>query len=367
MMKDLLHLMALTKVKLVGAIHAKTLLSHFGNAEDIFNASESELTAIPNIGEKIASNIRQFKNFSRIEKELRFIEKNQIKVHSYLDASYPQRLKHYNDAPIFLYQKGEVDLNPPRVVAIVGTRKATERGKDFCKKLVKELKEYDVVINSGLAYGIDYTAHRQSVESDIPTIGVLAHGLDLIYPAAHNGLAKRMLQKGGLVTEFPSQTTPDRQNFPSRNRIIAGMSDAVIVIETKITGGSMITAHIANNYNKDVFAVPGRLEDEYSKGCNHLIKTHKAALIESAEDIGYIMRWDKKDENTAKVQRQIFVDLTPEESQIVNLLRSTDEITTDKLSFELQKSISQIAALMLGLEFKGVVKPLPGSRFTLIR
>ncbi|MGB0862075.1 MAG: DNA-processing protein DprA [Saprospiraceae bacterium] len=366
-MKDLLHLMALTKVKLVGSVHAKTLLTHFGNAADVFKASQSELKVIPNIGEKIASNIRRFNAFSDAEKELKFIEKNKIKVHTYFDESYPHRLKHYNDAPIILYQKGEIDLNFPRAVAIVGTRKATERGKDFCKKLVKELKEYDIIVNSGLAYGIDYTAHKQSVESNIPTIGVLAHGLDRIYPATHQGLATKMLANGGLVTEFPSETNPDRQNFPSRNRIIAGMSDAVIVVETKITGGSMITAHIANNYNKDVFAVPGRLQDEHSKGCNHLIKTHKAALIESAEDIGYIMRWDKKDESAAQIQRQIFVDLTPEESQIVNLLRTKENIGTDKLSFDLQKSTSQIAVLMLGLEFKGVVKPLPGSRFALVR
>lgn len=366
-MKDLTYLMALTKVKLVGSVHAKNLLAHFKNAKNIFDASQSELKMIPNIGKKIAANISQFNDFSEVERELKFIKRNKIKVHTYLDESYPHRLKHYNDAPIILYQKGEIDLNPSRTVAIVGTRKATERGKDFCKGLVKELKEYDVVVNSGLAYGIDYTAHQESVKSKVPTIGVLAHGLDRVYPATHKGLATKMLENGGLVTEYQSETNPDRQNFPSRNRIIAGMSDAIIVVETKITGGSMITAQFANNYNKDVFAVPGRLGDEYSKGCNHLIKTHKAALIESAKDIGYIMRWDKKDENTAQVQRQIFVDLTPEESQIVNLLRTKDNIGTDKLSFDLQKSTSQIAVLMLKLEFKGVVKSLPGSRFALVR
>ncbi len=366
-MSDLLYFMALTKVKLVGAVTAKELVSHCGGAEEVFKASRQRLLRTPGVGQRVADNIMSFKDFSKVEKELTFIEKNQIQAHTYLEKSYPERLTYHNDSPLVLFQKGNATLNPPRTVAIVGTRKATPRGRAICEELVAGLAEYDVTINSGLAYGIDVTAHTKCVQLNIPTIGVLGHGLDRMYPHQHKSIAQKMLENGSLLTEFPSGTTPDKNNFPMRNRIIAGMSDAVIVVETKRSGGSIITAQIANNYNKDVFAVPGRLDDEYSVGCNFLIKTHKAALIESAADIGYIMRWDKLDGEQKNVQRKIFVNLTEGERKIVAILKEHETIGIDKIVHLLKSSTSQLAPKLLEMEFKGVIKTLPGSRYTLVR
>ncbi len=366
-MNDLLYLMALEQVLLVGPTKAKELIAHCGTAEQVFKTKKSDLIRIPNIGLIGAENILRFKDFKKAEKELKFIENNDIQVFTYLDKDYPYRLKQQSDSPLILYKKGNADLNPKRAVAIVGTRKATVRGKMICEELVNGLKEYDVTIVSGLAFGVDVTAHRKCLDEEIPTIGVLAHGLDRLYPSQHRSTAKKMLHQGGLVTEYRSETNPDRQNFPSRNRIIAGMCDAVIVVETKRTGGSIITAKIANEYNRDVFAVPGRLEDEYSTGCNWLIKIHKAALIESAADIGYIMRWEKTNEQKIGVRRNIFVDLNEDEQRIVELLRTEETVSSDKITRQLKMSIGQLAGLMLEMEFKGIVKPLPGSRFSLVR
>lgn len=359
--------MALQQVPLVGPKKARELISHCGGAEQVFKTKKSDLIRIPNIGLVVAEHILSFRDFKKAEKELKFIDKNEIKVFMYLDKDYPYRLKNYSDSPLILYKKGNADLNPKRSVAIVGTRKATVRGKMICEELVSGLKEYDATIVSGLAYGIDITAHRKCLDEEIPTIGVLAHGLDRIYPSQHKSTAKKMLHQGGLITEYRSETIPERQNFPSRNRIIASMCDAIIVVETKQSGGSIITAKIANDYNKDVFAVPGRLEDEYSKGCNWLIKIHQAALIESAADIGYIMRWEKTNEQKNGVQRNLFLDLNKDEQRIVELLRTEETMSSDKITNQLKMSIGKFAGLMLEMEFKGIVKALPGSQFSLIR
>lgn len=366
---NLLYLIALTNIKLIGPVIAKELISHCGGIQEVFKANKSKLKRVPKVGEKIASNILNGRNFDEAQKELAFIEKNNIQVHTYLDDTYPKRLTHYDDSPLLLYQKGKAKLNPPRTVAIVGTRKATARGIAICEEIVEGLQPYHVSIISGLAYGIDIAAHRKCVALNIPTIGVLGHGLDRIYPAVHRKTAEQMLEHGGLLTEFPSGTQPMKDNFPSRNRIIAGLCDAVIVVETKVTGGSVITAHFANAYHKDVFAVPGRLTDEHSAGCNHLIKSHKAALLQSAEDIGYIMRWEKTDDtkNPKAIQRELFHNLTNTEKAIVELLRSDDQMSIDQLTFQLKQSTSQVATLLLEMEFKGIVKTLPGSRYTLVK
>lgn len=366
-MNDLVHLMSLQEVPKVGPKIARELISRFGNAENVFKAKKKDLLNIPNVGLVLAENILTFKDFKKAEKELKFIEKNNIQVHTYLDKSYPYRLKHYDDSPLILYKKGNADLNPKRSIAIVGTRKATVRGKMICEELVSGLKEYDITIVSGLAFGIDVTAHRKCLAEEIPTIGVLAHGLDRIYPAQHKSTAQKMLQDGGLITECRSNIKLIPKHFPQRNRIVAGISDAIIIVETKQSGGSIITAQIGNNYNKDVFAVPGRLEDEYSKGCNWLIKTHKAALIENAADIGYIMRWEKTNEQSKNVQRNLFLDLSEDEQRIVELLRTEESIGSDKITHQLKISTGQLAGLMLEMEFKGIVKTLPGSRYALIR
>jgi DNA processing protein len=364
-MSDLLYKIAVTRIPNVGPVLARQLVAWCGGVKEVFNTPKKELLKIPGIGKASVDNIMNKISFSLAEEELKFIEKNNIEALFYLDKKFPQRLVHYNDAPLMLYYKGSMDLNHPRTVGIVGTRKPTEYGKLICQELVEGLKEYNVSIISGLAYGIDVTAHKKSVQIDIPTIGCLGHGLHMIYPAAHKNVAKNMISNGGLLTEFTSKERPDAPHFPMRNRIIAGLSDALIVVETPKSGGSMISAEMANNYNKDVFAVPGRLKDNNSLGCNFLIKTHKAQLIESAEDIAYIMRWEKGATNK-HIQKQLFVDLNPLEKKVVENLESKENESIDALSYQTGFSQSELAMILLDLEFKGMIKSLPGKRYMLI-
>lgn len=364
-MNELLYQIALTKIPSVGAVTARNLVSYCGNAQYVFTTSKKELLKIPNVGERIADHILRKEVLQEAEKELQFIEKEQIKTFFYLDKNYPTRLKHYADSPVLLYFKGTSDLNHLRIVGVVGTRQPTPQGLALCEEIIEDLKKYNVLILSGLAYGIDGAAHRKAVELDIPTIGVLGHGFQTIYPPQHRTLAAKMTFNGGLLTEFPSGTQPDRERFPMRNRIIAGLCDALVVIETAIRGGSMITAYMANEYNKDVFAVPGKVKDKLSQGCNHLIKTHKAMLLENAADIAYVMRWEETDAPKL-IQQQLFVELEPQEKIIVNLLQETTEVGIDRLTYELQLPGSEMASLLLHLEFKGIVKSLPGKRYTLV-
>lgn len=364
-MEDILYKIAITQIPKVGAVTAKNLVSYCGGVAAVFQTSRRELMRVPGVGERIADNILRGDYLERAEQELNFIEKNDIQPIFYLDAAYPERLRHYNDSPIMLYCRGDLDLNAKRTVGIVGTRMPSPQGVAICEELVERLKPYGATIISGLAYGIDIAAHRKSVEQGISTIGILGHGLQTIYPPSHRSIAERMMVNGGVITEFPSDTKPDRENFPMRNRIIAGLCDAIIVVETAKKGGSMITAHMANEYNKDVFAVPGRLKDKNSLGCNHLIKTHKALLLESAADIAYILRWEELDQQK-EIQQQLFVELSDAEKIIVNLLNQSEEASIDKLLVETKIVGSELASLLLNLEFKGVVKSLPGKRYTLI-
>lgn len=365
MKEDLLYKIAITKINKVGPVTARNLISYCGGVKETFQTKKKDLLKIPGVGETTISNLFNKNVLIEAERELKFIEKNNVKLLFFLDKDYPSRLKHFQDSPILLYYKGNVDLNTPRIVSIVGTRTPTVRGKAICEEIIEGLKLYNVLIVSGLAYGVDATAHQACLDFKIPTVGVLGHGLSRIYPSKHKKMADEMVANGGLLTEFSSEVDIEREHFPMRNRIIAGMCDALIVIETAEKGGSMISAHMANNYNKDVFAVPGRLNDKFSQGCNHLIKTHKASLIESAEDIAYIMRWDKKSERKS-VQKSLFVELTEKEQQIVDLLQNVEDLSIDKLSQETQLNSSKMAELMLDLEFKGIVKTLPGKRYILV-
>jgi len=251
------------------------------------------------------------------------------------------------------------------MIAIVGTRKPSVQGRVTCEELVKGLEKYKAVVISGLAYGIDITAHKKCVDMGMPTIGVMGHGISTIYPMAHQKVANRMVENGGLLTEFTQDTKPEREFFPMRNRIIAGMCDALIVVETASKGGSMISAHMANDYSKDVFAVPGRLKDEMSAGCNHLIKTHKAALLESVDDIAYVLRWDKPKQQTG-IQQSMFAQLSEKEQQIIDLLKSVESLSIDKLCYETKINSGEMASLLLDLEFKGLIKPKPGKQFVLV-
>jgi len=365
-MDDWLYKIALTKIPKVGPVTAKTLVSYCGGVQAVFEARKKELLKIPGIGPSIAASILQKDCLKVAETELQFLEKQQVKPLFFLDEAYPKRLKPLDNAPIVLYYKGTTNLNHARIVSVIGTRKPSALGIATCEQLVEDLAAYDVIVVSGLAYGIDVTSHKKCIELGIETIGVLGHGLKRIYPAQHRQIAHQMLEKGGLLTEFTSSTQPERENFPMRNRIVAGMCDALVVVETAEKGGSMITAHFANDYNKDVFAFPGRVNDKHLQGCNRLIKTHKAALIESAKDIGYILRWEEVD-FPKLVQRQLFESFSDQEQIIIDVLKNKEAISVDQLSYESKITSSLLAPVLLNLEFRGILKTIPGKRYLLLK
>lgn len=365
MADELLYYLGLTKIPKVGPVTAKNLVSYCGGAEAVFKASKKQLLAVPGIGPGTADEILKQSVLSVAESDLKKAEENGTQLISYLSPDYPQRLKHFPDCPVVLYYKGKADLNANKIVAIVGTRKPTDYGRTVCEKLVEELKAYDVIVVSGLAYGIDITAHKKCVDVGLPTIGVMGSGLDIVYPAAHRKIAREMMERGGLLSEFSYGTPPDREHFPMRNRIVAGMCDALVVVETKRRGGSMITANLANDYNKDVFAYPGRNSDEFSEGCNLLIKSHQAALLDGAKDLAYVMQWEAGKINT-DIQRSLFIELNNEEEKLVKLLKENPKMAVDQITAALSKTPSEMASLLLNLEFKGVIKSLPGKRYMLI-
>jgi DNA processing protein len=366
MNEQLLYHIAITSIPNIGAITAKKLIAYCGSSEQVFKENKSKLEKIPGIGSVYAKSIIDHKTeaLAIAEQELKFIEKNKIVPLFYLNENYPKRLLQCEDSPIILYTKGNVDFNQQKVVSIVGTRKITEYGKDFCDKIVEELAPHNPIIVSGLAYGVDVCAHKSALKNKVSTVGVLAHGLDKMYPKQHTATAKEMLENGALVTDYKSGTKPDRENFPKRNRIIAGLSDLTIVVESSKKGGSLITAELANNYNRDVFALPGRLSDSQSEGCNWLIKINKAALIQSVKDIEYIMGWqvDKKKQPN---QTQLFIELTEEQKVITNILAQKEKIGIDDLALLVKLPMSKTVAILLDLEFNGVVKSLPGKLYKL--
>ncbi len=361
----MLHKIALTFVKGIGDVTIKSLISYCGSAEEVFKTKQSALERIPGIGPKTAKLIVNHEAFARAEQELAFIEKYKIEPIFYTDKKYPKRLKNCVDSPALLYFKGKADLNNQKVIAVVGTRNASAYGRAFCEKLIDGLKQHNILIVSGLAYGIDVAAHKAAVSMKQTTVGVLGHGLDRMYPALHRSVAESMLANGGLLTEFPSQTNPDRQNFPKRNRIIAGLADAVIVVEAAKKGGALITAEIANSYNKDVFALPGKIDDEFSEGCNFLIKTNRANLITRPEDIEYIMGWQIDSGSQKKEEPKLFLDLTKEELEVVELIKLAETIAIDDLQLKLNMPQSKLAMLLLNLEMQSVIIALPGRVYRL--
>ncbi len=363
---ELYYTIALTKIPNVGPILAKNLVSYCGSAEQIFREKKSRLLKIPRIGSRIAESIKSPHIFNEVEKELRFVEKNQISVLYYLDEGYPYRLKSFADSPVVLYFKGNGNLNHLRVVSVVGTRRISGYGKELIQQFIRDIKPFDVMVCSGLAYGADTEVHRHCVMEGIPTIGVLGHGLDMVYPSANKKLAQQMLEKGGLCTEFGIDTKPDRENFPMRNRIVAAMSDALVVVETQKQGGSMITADLANGYNKDVFAFPGKVSDPFSSGCHELIKRNKAALIENANDLAENMHW-APDRALAQnsMQASFWPALSDDELAVMTLMSKIQEASMDKFYEELNWTPSKLAGCLLHLEFKGLIRSLPGQRYAL--
>lgn len=359
-----LYEIASTLLPEAGIKRSKDLIAYCGSAKAIFDATIDDFQQLPHLSLSIIRNILagRDKALREAEQELKFIDSRQIQTCFYQSENYPYRLRECPDAPIVLYGKGNTDFNSGHIVSIVGTRMPTERGKDACQQLVKELAARlpKVTIVSGLAYGIDVTAHRAALEAGIPTLIIPGHGLDRIYPAVHRNVAVAALEHGGILTEYRSGTNPDRQNFVARNRIIAGLADATVVIESKTKGGSLITAEMANSYSRDVFAFPGRATDEVSAGCNQLIKEQKAGLIENANDLILAMQWDANPAKTA-IQTALFDDLSAEEDKILQILRREPEgIHINLIVMETGLPYGDVSSTLLQLEFRGVAKALPG-------
>lgn len=362
-----IYQVALTMVTGIGDITAKTLVSYCGSAKNIFKKNRNQLSKIPGIGLIVTDKILNFTNFSGAERELIKCEKHKIDILFFTEKRYPKKLKHAPDSPAILYYRGSTNLNNYKTVAIVGTRKSTEYGREFTEALVEKLVPHTPLIISGLAYGIDIIAHKAALKYGLDTIGVMASGLDIIYPDIHRKTAIEMLSQGGLLTEFKIGSKPEAHNFPSRNRIIAGMCDVIIVIEAAKKGGALITAEIANSYSRDVFALPGDIGKLRSVGCNNLIKSNKAHLLTSIHDIEYIMNWEPKI-NKPNIQDRYFdySKLTPEEKIVIDTLKlSAEGMILDELSWKSQISLNKIASILLNLEFNGIVKTLPGNKYRL--
>jgi len=363
--ETLKYRIALSFLNNIGPLLARTLVSYCGGVEQVFSFVQNKFLKIPGIGPGIVNSLNREEALSRAEREIKFVRKNNIKVLFYLDDEYPLRLKQCADSPILLYTKGNQNLNPTRTISIVGTRKATDYGKKVVRQMLNALIPYDVLIVSGLAYGIDYNAHNEAVKNSLQTVGVLGHGLDRIYPAAHNNLARKMMKNGGILSEYPFGTMPDRENFPQRNRIIAGLSDAVIVVESNVKGGAIITAIIANSYNRDVFAVPGDIDREYSSGCNQLIQQSRAAIFTSVSQMAENMGWNDKPKKTKVRQPVLPLELSDDEKIIMNLLPEKISMAIDNIILASPINSSRVSSALLELEFKGLVIPLPGKHYKL--
>ena len=366
MNNDLLYQLALTLVPNIGDVQAKALINCYGDAASIFKAPKKQLENIDGIGTIRASNIKSFSKFASCEAEIAFIEKYKIKPLFLTDEHYPRRLLNCYDSPSLLFYRGNADLNKTKIISVVGTRSHSDYGRHQCEKIIEDLQQEDILVVSGLAYGIDTIAHKSSLKNNLATVGVVAHGLDRIYPPQNKTLAKEMTNNGGLLTDFTSGTKPDKQNFPRRNRIVAGMCDALLVIESGIKGGSLITAELANSYNKDVFALPGKNTDLKSEGCNYLIRSNKASLFTSAADILEAMGWMPKEKVTPRKQRELFIELTDDEKILVNILQQTESIQIDELYFKSGLSSSAVAAALLMLEMQNVLVSLPGKTYKLL-
>lgn len=363
---QLKYKIALSMLPGIGGILARNLVAYVGSVEGVFSQSLQALIKIPGIGEINARQIRKTDVLPKAEKELEFIQKRNINVHFYTDKDFPRRLKTCIDAPVLIYTKGNMKLNEQRVISIVGTRNSTEYGKTAVENLIEGFskRNYKIIVVSGLAYGIDINAHRAALQFNIPTVGVVAHGLDLLYPALHKKTADTMLENGGLVSDFASGSKIDPSNFLKRNRIIAGLADATIVVESAKKGGSLVTADIASSYNRDVFAFPGRAGDRYSKGCNQLIRNNGATLIEGIEDLEYFMGWENIQKADA-IQSSLFVELNADEQQIVDLLQKKAPLFIDEISAQMKLPVSRVSATLLNLEFKNILNALPGKMYKL--
>lgn len=357
---EFFHQVALTFVPDVGAKTGRMLYEHYGSATDIFKAPLRELRSLTGIGEAKIKGFRDADIFKRTEEELQFVAKHGINILSFKNGNYPLRLANCIDAPLILYYRGNANLDAVKIVAVVGTRKSTDYGQRLCDELIEGLQSQpDILVISGLAAGIDTIVHKKCMQQGIPTVGVLGHGLDMMYPVANKKLAKEMTGNGGLLTENPSQTVPDKGKFPMRNRVVAGLADVTVIVESAIAGGALITGHMASGYNREVAAFPGRVNDSKSAGCNDLIRSNIAAMITCADDLLDLMNWAQSSKPKA-IQKELFINLSPEEQTIIEILRTKDSIHADELFHTTGYSSSQLAATLLQLEMQNLIKSLPG-------
>jgi DNA processing protein len=368
---DLYHELALTLLPGIGPQLTRQLMSYGSSAKNVFLLPPGKLRRIPGVGDatiKILTGPERGKALAQAETSLRKAEKEGVEILFYTNKRYPTRLKLIPDAPVLLYYQGPADLNAPKTLALVGTRQATEYGREQTERLLKGVLPHQPLIISGLAYGIDIMAHRAALQEGLATVGVMATGLDVIYPSAHRKTAEKMRETGGLLTEFAFGTQPDRYNFPQRNRIIAGLADGTVVVEAAAKGGALITAELALGYDRDVLAVPGPLGAPSSEGCNALIKSHKAALYQEPKDLEQLLNWDAALHLPGKFQpppSYSAADFTADEFALITVLMACKEAQMDDLAWKAQLPIHLVASLLLGLEFRGVVRALPGKKFVL--
>jgi DNA processing protein len=366
--KELKYYIALSLIPGIGSVNAQNLIAYLGSPEAVFKEKKQALEKITGIGAFLAKNIIKSDVLSRADASLDFIEKYKIKTYVFNDKKYPIRLKQCSDAPIVLFQKGEINLNANKIISIVGTRTPSNYGKTQCNNLIEELKlkGFSPIVVSGLAYGIDACAHRAALENNLETLAVLAHGLDRIYPATHKKMAIDIVEKGALLTEFVNEVYPARTNFISRNRIIAGLSDLTIVMESPKKGGSLITADMAFGYNREVMALPARINDKKSAGCNYLIKSNKAAMLESVDDIVKLLSWEEKNKQQSKSEQlELFQQLNDEQKRLMIIMEETENCSIDYLSRALKKPTHLLLPVLLELEFMSLIQTLPGNIFKL--
>jgi len=359
---------ALSLIPQIGPGIFKNIISYCGSPKNFFTMPKGKAEKIPGIGTKLLSSRNQYPQYlTQAEKIIQDCIKHDVQIHSYADPSYPARLKSFVDSPVILFTKGQINLNPERTIGIVGTRNASEYGKSITRKIVEDLAAYQPTIISGLAYGIDIEAHRAALQTDLPTIGVLGTSLEKIYPAAHKSTADSMMPKGGLLSEYTVGSELNKANFPQRNRIIAALSDAVIIVEAAIKGGALITAEIAYSYNKEVFAVPGNLQAKYSEGCNNLIRTMKAGIYMGPREIEEALSWTPPGTTPSTKAPQLDLEsFEPDEQLILTTLIQNKEVEIDQLSWMTHLSLSQLASKLLQLEFQGIIKSLPGKKYRLV-
>jgi DNA processing protein len=363
---ELLYQIALTNLHGIGPKKANALVSKLEKLELLFTEKFKDIQHVTGFSRSLLLNMKREDALRKADEHLNYILKHAIQTHFYLDSNYPRRLKQCDDAPLLLYSKGNFDPNPERAVAIVGTRSSTNYGAILCEQLISSFSEKNIQVVSGMAYGIDIQAHRHSVKNDIETIGVLGHGLDRIYPSIHRRIAENMFNNGGLLTEFPFGTKPDKENFPRRNRIVAGLTDATIVIESSIKGGSLITARLANDYNRDVYAFPGNIGSVYSEGCNSLIKKQQAHLVLSGDDFLSQMNWVVDEAKPIAVQRSCFIELSDIERSICLNLEGKSGEYIDMIANQTNLPISSLNIHLFHLEMKGMIQTLPGKKYRLI-